>query len=191
MNIRESGMPDLDMWESFFSPTTTLQEMGLNSECHKVADFGCGYGTFSIPAAQITNGVVYAFDIDGKFIAECDRKAKDVGLNTVICEQRDFIQNGVGLADNMVDYALLFNILHAENPVRILKEAYRILLPLGKVGVIHWNFDQTTPRGPSMYIRPRPEQCQEWIKLAGFELNRPHINLPPYHYGMVGQKPSA
>jgi ubiquinone/menaquinone biosynthesis C-methylase UbiE len=191
MNIREGGMPDQELWESFFSPSATLQEMGLDSGCHKVVDFGCGYGTFSIPAAQITKGVVYAVDIDDGFIAECERKAKEAGLNNVICEQRDFILNGVSLADNMVDYAMLFNILHAENPVRILQEAYRILSPLGKVGVIHWNYDPKTPRGPSMNIRPRPGQCQEWIKLAGFELVKPLVNLPPYHYGMVGQKPQA
>jgi len=41
-----------------------------------------------------------------------------------------------------------------------------------------------------MNIRPQPKQCQEWIKLAGFELVKPHINLPP-SYGMVGQKPQA
>ena len=191
MNIREGGMPNQEMWESFFSPSVILQEMGLNSDCHKVVDFGCGYGTFSIPTAQITKGVVYAVDVDDGFIAECERKAKEAGLNTVICEQRDFILNGISLADNMVDYAMLFNVLHAENPVRILQEAYRVLSPLGKVGVIHWNYDPTTPRGPSMSIRPRPEQCQEWIKLAGFELVKPHINLPPYHYGLVGQKPQA
>ena len=191
MNIREGGMPNQEMWESFFSPLATLQEMGLNGDCHKVVDFGCGYGTFSIPAAQITKGTVYAVDIDDGFIAECERKAKEAGLNTVICEQRDFILNGVGLSDNVIDYAILFNILHAENPVSILQEAYRVLLPLGKVGAIHWNYDPTTPRGPSMNIRPRPEQCQEWIKLAGFELVKPYINLPPYHYGIVGQKPQS
>lgn len=189
MNIREGGMPNQEMWESFFSPSATLQEMGLNSDCHKVIDFGCGYGTFSIPAAQITKGVVYAVDDDDGHISECERKAKEAGLNNVICERRDFILNGVSHADNMIDYAMLFNILHAENPAKILQEAYRVLSPLGKVGVIHWNYDPTTPRGPSMGIRPRPEQCQEWIKLAGFELVKPHINLPPYHYGMVGQKP--
>ncbi len=182
-------MPDQDMWESFFCPSATLQKMGLNRDCHKVVDFGCGYGTFSIPAAQITKGVVYAVDIDDGFISVCERKAKEAGLHTVICEQRDFILNGVSLADNTVDYAMLFNILHAENPVSILREAYRVLLPFGKAGVIHWNYDRTTPRGPSMNIRPRPEQCQAWIKQAGFELIQPHINLPPYHYGIVGQKP--
>lgn len=191
MNIREGGMPNQEMWESFFSPSATLQEMGLNSDCNKVVDFGCGYGTFSIPAAQITKGIVYAVDIAGEFIAECKRKAKEAGLKTIICKQRDFIQSGVGLSNNSVDYAMLFNILHAENPVTILQEAYRVLSPLGKVGVIHWNYDPTTPRGPSMNIRPRPEQCQEWMKLAGFELVKPYINLPPYHYGIVGQKPQA
>ncbi len=184
-------MPDQDMWELFFCPSATLQEMGLNRDCHKVVDFGCGYGTFSIPAAQITKGVVYAVDIDDGFISVCERKAKEAGLHTVICEQRDFILNGVSHADNTVDYTMLFNILHAENPESILQEAYRVLLPFGKVGVIHWNYDPSTPRGPSMNIRPRPEQCQAWIKLAGFQLIRPHINLPPYHYGIVGQKPPA
>lgn len=191
MNIREGGMPNQEMWESFFSPLATLQEMGLDSDCHKVVDFGCGYGTFSIPAAQITKGIIYAVDIDEGFISECERKAKEAGLNTVICERRNFILNGVSLADNTVDYAMLFNILHAENPVKILQEAYRVLSPRGKVGVIHWNYDPTTPRGPSMNIRPRPEQCQEWIKLAGFELVKSNINLPPYHYGIVGQKPQS
>jgi ubiquinone/menaquinone biosynthesis C-methylase UbiE len=187
--IRESGMPDQEMWASFFSPADILKKMGLNSHCHKVVDFGCGYGTFSIPAAQITKGIVYAFDIDDGFITECEHRAKQAGLRTVICEKRDFILNGVGLADNMVAYAMLFNILHARDPVKILQEAYRVLTPLGKVGVIHWNYDATTPRGPSMKIRPRPGQCQAWIKLAGFELVEPLIELPPYHYGMVGQKP--
>jgi len=56
------------------------------------------------------------------------------------------------------------------------------------VGVIHWNYDPSTPRGPSMDIRPRPEQCQEWVQSAGFQLISPIIQLPPYHYGMVGQK---
>lgn len=191
MKIREGGMPNQAIWESFFSPTMILEAMELNRDCHQVIDFGCGYGTFSIPAAQITNGIVYAIDIDGDFIAECERKAKEAGLTTVRCEQRDFMLNGVSLADNTVDYAMLFNILHAENPVTILQEAYRVLTPLGKVGVMHWNYDPTTPRGPSMTIRPRPEQCQAWMKLAGFALVNPHIDLPPYHYGIVGQKPQA
>jgi ubiquinone/menaquinone biosynthesis C-methylase UbiE len=53
-----------------------------------------------------------------------------------------------------VDYAMLFNILHAEQPERLLREARRILAPHGLLGIIHWNYDPSTPRGPSMEIRP-------------------------------------
>ena len=188
MKVREGGMPAEEMWKSFFDPELILKELSLTSDCKTVVDFGCGYGTFTIPAARMIKGVVYAFDIEDELIAGCESKVKEAGLGNVICQRRDFISEGTGLRDNTVDYAMLFNILHAEDPVALLREAYRILIPLGKIGVIHWNYDPTTPRGPSMDIRPRPEQCQEWAKLAGFELVRPQVNLPPYHYGIVGQK---
>ena len=83
---------------------------------------------------------------------------------------------------------MLFNILHAEDPVGLLRETWRILQSGGKVGVIHWNYDPTTPRGPSMEIRPRPEQTQKWLEQAGFSLVEHQIDLPPYHYGVVGLK---
>jgi hypothetical protein len=58
------------------------------------------------------------------------------------------------------------------------------------VGVIHWNYDPATPRGPDLSIRPRPEQCQAWCREAGFKLIVPLVSLPPWHYGLVGRKPS-
>ena len=51
MKTRESGMPDESMWDSFFDPPTVLAKLGLTDECRDVVDFGCGYGTFTIPAA--------------------------------------------------------------------------------------------------------------------------------------------
>jgi ubiquinone/menaquinone biosynthesis C-methylase UbiE len=188
MKTRESGMPEEDRWESFFDPDLILNELGLNRTCQTVVDLGCGYGTFSIPVARRITGTVYAIDIDPKMVDTCQAKVKEARLSNVISRQRDFVVDGTGFPDNSTDFVMLFNILHAENPIDLLKEAYRILIPGGKVGVIHWNYDPTTPRGPSMDIRPRPEQCQTWIQAAGFELSRPIINLPPYHYGMVGQK---
>ena len=83
---------------------------------------------------------------------------------------------------------MLFNILHAENPVGLLREAFRILRPGGKAGVIHWNYDPSTPRGPDLSIRPRPEQCRAWMREAGCHLTLPFVDLPPFHYGLVGLK---
>jgi len=56
----------------------------------------------------------------------------------VLC---DFIYKRSGLENESLDYAMLFYILHAEKPEELLKEAYRILTPEGKLGVIHWNSD--------------------------------------------------
>ena len=56
---------------------------------------------------------------------------------------------GAGLPGESVDYAMLFNILHAEDPQVLLCEARRILRPAGRVAVMHWNHDPNTPRGPS------------------------------------------
>ena len=83
---------------------------------------------------------------------------------------------------------MLFNILHAEQPLLLLHEAWRILKPGGRVAVIHWNYDPTTPRGPSMDIRPHPEDCLHWTEEAGFVVEEGVIDLPPYHYGLIGRK---
>jgi len=72
----------------------------------------------------------------------------------------------------------------------LLREAFRVLKSGGKLGIIHWNYDPTTPRGPAMDIRPRPEQCQDWAESVGFSLLAPGIiDLPPYHYGMALERP--
>ncbi len=187
MKVRESGMPEKNMWEKFFNPNRILVTLGLNSNVTNVTEFGCGYGTFTIPTAKIIKGKIYALDIDSDMIRLTDEEARKQCLSNVQTIMRDFISEGSGLTDATIDYVTLFNILHLENPVSLLSEANRILVKGGKVGIIHWNYDPTTPRGPSMDIRPKPEQCIEWATKAGFE-NPERFDLKPYHYGIVMTK---
>ena len=84
-------------------------------------------------------------------------------------------------------WIMLFNILHTKEPEKLLREAYRILQVGGKLGIIHWNYDLTTPRGPPMEIRPKPEQCIKWAESAGFNSSIKY-DLKPYHYGIVMEK---
>lgn len=187
MKVRESGMPDERMWESFFKPHELLGIMGVDGAIADLAEFGCGYGTFTLPAAGLVKGTVYAIDIEPSMVAMVERKAGDEGLNNVVAMLRDFVEEGTGLGDNSMDYVMLFNILHAERPECILKEAHRILKPGGRAGIIHWNYDPSTPRGPPMGIRPRPEQCVEWARASGFLFLERH-DLKPYHYGLLFSK---
>jgi hypothetical protein len=65
-----------------------------------------------------------------------------------------------------------------------------VLVPNGVLSVVHWKYDPATPRGPSMDIRPPPEQCCDWATSVGFQLLNPGvIDLPPYHYGIVLIRP--
>jgi SAM-dependent methyltransferase len=192
MKARESGMPEESVWADFFDPEVVLRKLGLTASCGDVVDFGCGYGTFTIPAAHMISGTVYAIDIEPEIIQATEAKAREAGLQNVKTYLRDFVTDGTGLPDASVDYAMLFNILHAERPEVLLEEAFRVLKPSGLLAITHWKYDPTTPRGPSMEIRPRPEQCRVWAEQAGFRLLEPGIlDLPPYHYGMVLERPST
>jgi len=187
MKTRESGMPAEGVWTTFFTPDQALRKLGLRRSVDAV-DFGCGYGTFTIPAAQITGGTVHGLDVEPEMVAATQAKAEALGLGNVRTYLRDFIAEGTGLPDGSVGYAMLFNILHAECPETLLREAWRVVAPGGTLGIIHWNCDPATPRGPSMDIRPRPEQCRRWAEGVGFQFAG-QVDLPPYHWGMTLLRP--
>jgi len=187
MKTRQSGMPAEEVWRAFFDPTEALRALGLRPEMALVAEFGCGYGTFTIPAARLIAGTVHAFDIEPAMVRETKRKAELAGADVKV-HRRDFVADGTGLPDAAVDYAMLFNILHAEDPMQLLAEVSRILRSGALLGIMHWNRDPDTPRGPSMDIRPEPEDCCRWVQAAGFTVLDGPIDLPPYHYGIIAQR---
>jgi len=187
MKIRESDMPNEGEWNEFFEPEKAVKLLGINSKVANVADFGCGYGTFTIPTARIISGKIYAFDIEEEMIKTVQRKARASNLGNVEAILRDFISEGSGLKDYSIDFVFLFNVLQLENPEQLLKESYRILKISGKVGIIHWNYDPATPRGPPIEIRPTPKQCRSWAESAGFIFEK-QFDLKPYHYGLVLMK---
>ncbi|MFA5168884.1 MAG: class I SAM-dependent methyltransferase [Candidatus Omnitrophota bacterium] len=184
MKTRESGMPDRGTWENFFDPHRVIMTLGINGQTRDVVEFGCGYGTFTLAAAKIIRGQIYALDIEPEMIRITDQEAKKQGIHNVRVLLRDFMAEGSGLPDARVDYVMLFNILHLEDPLVLLKEAKRVLKPDGKLGIIHWNYDPSTPRGPSIDIRPKPEDCIRWAESAGF-VSPELYDLKPYHYGIV------
>lgn len=183
---RESGMPEEGVWASFFQPECVLAALGCDDRVREVVEFGCGYGTFTVPTARRVRGTVYALDIDAEMAELTARRAAEAGLANVRVERRDFVADGCGRPGGSAGFAMLFNILHIEEPVALLREALRVLAPGGTCGIIHWNYDPATPRGPSMEIRPRPEQCRRWAEEAGFEFVRfETLECCPYHYGLV------
>lgn len=186
MKVRDSGMPDAAFWESLFDVELILDRMAVNSCIRGLAEFGCGYGTFTLPAARRISGSLHAFDVDDEAMALARARAAAAGLANITFLHRDFLEDGTGLPDACVDYVMLFNILHHERPAEITKEALRILRPGGLAGVIHWIHSATTPRGPALDIRPKPEALINLLRESGFQpAPAAPIELPPWHFGIL------
>jgi SAM-dependent methyltransferase len=174
-------MPDEAYWESLFDLPLVLRRLGINGSLGDVVELGCGYGTFSIPIASTIRGTLHTFDIDPAMVARTTGRAAALMPGKIRCEVRDVMKQGFGLTG--VDAALLFNILHCDEPLALLHHAADSVLPGGHVLVIHWRYGET-PRGPSLEIRPRPEQIAQWAReTSRLEPLGEAIDLPPWHYG--------
>lgn len=155
-------------------------------------DFGCGYGTFTIPVAARVSGRVFAIDIEPQLVAETVSKAEAAGLSNVVGAVRDFVTDGCGVPDGSAGAALLFNILHIENPVGLLRAARLALKPGGIAALVHWRTDVETPRGPPMPIRPSLARCRAWAEEAGLEFVRTEeLCCCSWHWGLVMRRPPA
>lgn len=188
MRIRESGMPDLEHWESLFDPAALLDALDFRKPLSEVADFGCGYGTFALALAQRTSGTVYAVDGDPAMLGLTQRRAREAGLRNVVPIEGDLLVEGSSLPAESVDAVLIAHLLHGEamENVALLAEARRALRPGGQLGVIHWRRDVETPRGPPLEIRPTLDQMVGWVQEAGFSVDEIERRvLSEHHWGIL------
>ena len=78
MKTRDSGMPDESYWESLFDVPLILVRLEIR-RFHDVAEFGCGYGTFTVPIARAVSGSVYTFDVEPDMIARDRARSRLAG----------------------------------------------------------------------------------------------------------------
>ena len=96
-----------------------------------VLDFGCGVGSYTIPAAQIVGdeGLVYALDMHPLAIRAVESRAQEADLSNI----RTILSNGdTALPDGSVDFVLLYDVLHSvPEKQALLEELRRVLKPGG------------------------------------------------------------
>ena len=135
-----------------------LQKTGIKRG-KTVLDFGCGSGTYTIPAAKIVGeeGIVYALDKDKKALDELLQKAESAGLENI----KRIDTSGelkIPLADESVDIVLLYDVFHSyyfsqvDDRRKLLEEVYRVSKSDALISV--W------PKPPGIGGKRRNRKCE-------------------------------
>jgi ubiquinone/menaquinone biosynthesis C-methylase UbiE len=158
----------LKLRERFGNPRQRLAEAGLEPG-QAVLDFGCGIGSYAIPAAQIVGdrGVVYALDIHPLAVETVQRRARKENLANVETIQSD---GDTGLPDESVDAILLYDVLHSvPDKGDLLRELHRILKHDGFLSVVPDHMEEDvfleTVQGGSLFsLQARHDKAYQFAK---------------------------
>jgi ubiquinone/menaquinone biosynthesis C-methylase UbiE len=131
-------------------------------------DIGCGYGFFTVPAAQIVGeqGKVYAVDIDASAIDRLKREAakkdlKNVTATAAAAEETVF-------CEACADLVFYSTVLHDfRDPAKVLHNAKLMIKPSGMLVNLDWK-KKSSVFGPPVRIRFSEEQASSLIRQAGF-----------------------
>ena len=131
----------LKFMELFRKPKDRLAEIGLERG-QTVLEYGCGAGSFTVPAAQMVGkeGTVYAVDIHPLAIETVEKRVKKERLANV----KTILSDGdTGLPDTCVDVVLLYDTLHlVTDKQALLGELHRVLKPGGFLSADHQHTDR-------------------------------------------------
>jgi len=151
-----------------------------------VVDIGAGTGFFALLfSAKMKKGTVYACDISDEMLSWLEEHLPPESKGRVIPVKME--ESSVPLPADMADLVYMINLHHElEEPLRIIREALRLLTRGGKLLIIDWKKEKT-PEGPPVEIRVTEETIESQMLKAGFR-DIMKYSVLPYHHFLVGEK---
>ncbi|MBW2057823.1 MAG: class I SAM-dependent methyltransferase [Deltaproteobacteria bacterium] len=140
-----------------------LEELGIRAG-QKVLDFGCGSGTYAIPASRIVGqgGRIYALDRDQLALDEVAQRADKAGIGNMERIKTSGILE-IDLEACSLDAVLLFDVFHRyyfpgdKERRELLGELHRVLKPRGLLLV---------------YPKHMEDEAEREIRTSGFDLRK-------------------
>lgn len=118
----------------FLPRKNILAEVGIKPG-FSILDYGCGPGSYTIPAAQLVgeSGKVYSLDIHPLAVQQVQKIARKKRLTNIETILSDC---ATALLDESIDVVLLYDTLHdLSEPDKVLAELHRVLKPNGTLSV--------------------------------------------------------
>jgi ubiquinone/menaquinone biosynthesis C-methylase UbiE len=175
---------NITQWEKRDGPLF-LRKIGLKPG-HKILDFGCRVGHYTIPAATVAGkeGLVYAVDKEQDALRELKRKATACNL-TNIKIMKTAGQMQLPLKDESVDVALLYDVLHysrKKERTELYKEIFRVLEQVGLLSVYPKHTAQDAPLMELQHLNV--SDIRQEIQNSGFRLDGKYCGIISHDDGL-------
>ena len=166
--------PARDAWQM---PARVIDTLALKPGM-KVADIGAGTGYFSMRLAKAPGVSVFAVDIEPKMVDYLKQGAhKEQATNVTGVLAGASSPN----LPEAVDVILVVDTYHhLPNRPTYFRELQKSLKPGGRIAIV--DFRKDAPEGPPVHFRFTPQQIQDEMKQAGYELQSSHDFLPRQHF---------
>ena len=125
-------------WRELYSGRNILrkwEEANLVQEGQTFLDYGCGAGSFTIPAARIvsTKGKVYALDCFQRQLEIVEERSRKEGLTNIETILSD---SKTGLPEECIDVIWMCDVFHEVKERRaVLEELHRVLRREGVLAI--------------------------------------------------------
>jgi len=165
-------------------PEKLLQEFNLEPD-DDVLDLGAGTGYFTLPAAKMTQGTIYALDVESQMLGVLMERTDEEALMNV-----QFVQGvieDIPMDPEKVDKAIASFVLHEVEPLsKGLEEIKRVLKPSGRCLCIEWE-KKPMEQGPPLEHRIHSDDMKKAFEEHGFSVISTTFPSDS-HYVIIAQK---
>jgi SAM-dependent methyltransferase len=188
-------MPTAGWWEALWpDPAGVLAAVGLRSGID-VIDLCSGDGWFTLQIAKVARQVT-AIDIDPNLLEVAKHRLMESGMNNCKFIAGDAYE--IAKLAGPADFVFMANAFHGvPDRARLAKAVGAALKPDGQFAIVNWHKrprEETPilgePRGPKTELRMAPEETIKSVEAGGLKLAK-LVEIPPYHYAVVFQRPGA
>lgn len=159
--------------------TKLLKNMTLKESDH-IADIGAGSGYHVFKMAPLlSNGKIYAVDIQDQMLEAINQKVKKLNVSNVITVKGS--TKSVNLPENEIDKILMVDVYHEfEFPKEMISSIKSALKDDGEVYLIEYRAEDSTVPIKEIHKMSEAQAIKE-MNAAGFTLKENINNLPWQH----------